>query len=274
MTILGLIGSQRKLGNCELFVKEISRNIPYPHDLKLIRLPSLDIKACNGCYRCLGEGTCPVDDETSFLFDEIATSDGLIIAAPVYFLGAHACIKRILDRAFSFYGRSEAMAGKPCLLVNVFGMKERIGTAPQTLLTFASFLGFRVKASVDLLAALPGDVISKPNYLRKARRLAGLLVGDRSAPRASRSCPFCGNRIVRMRRRGFTCTLCHGSFHLAENGRPIKERPGWDIADIQFVKEHREWLKGMKERFLSRKREIVSRTLPYKDIGRWIEPKR
>ena len=44
MNILALVGSPRRLGNSELMVKEISRRIPDPHRLKLIRLSEMDIR--------------------------------------------------------------------------------------------------------------------------------------------------------------------------------------------------------------------------------------
>ena len=40
--VLGLVGSPRKLGNCEVFVKEISNQLAVRHRLKLIRLPALN----------------------------------------------------------------------------------------------------------------------------------------------------------------------------------------------------------------------------------------
>jgi NAD(P)H-dependent FMN reductase len=270
--ILGLIGSQRKLGNCELFVKEVARNVSQEHDLRLIRLPSLDVRPCNGCYHCVSEGTCRIEDDIPFVIREIVSSDALIIAAPVYFLGAHASVKSLLDRAFSFFGALDGTQGKPCVLVNMYGMRDRIGVAPQTLLSLASFLGLRVKASVNLQAALPGDVIANRNHLRSAARLANLLLTGGAMHRLRRSCPFCGNDVVRMGKKDFTCTLCHGSFLLNEHGTPTKSREGWQVGNIDFIRAHREWLKGMKTRFLRRKREIIARSLPYKDMGTWIEP--
>jgi hypothetical protein len=45
--ILGIIGSPRKLGNCEIMVKEISRQISTPHELKLLRLQDFKILPCS-----------------------------------------------------------------------------------------------------------------------------------------------------------------------------------------------------------------------------------
>ena len=271
-TVLAIIGSMRRMGNCELFVKAVSENIPVEHELALVRLPDLNILPCRGCYACVAEGTCRMQDDIPFLIDRIVSSDALIIASPVYFLGAHASVKRLLDRAFSFFSVVEKISKKPTLLVNTYGMENRIGTAPQTLLALASFLGLEVKASVSLRAALPGEILATKRHLECASRLGKLLFKEGKRRKESRACPFCGNDIIRMRRRDYVCTLCHGSFSLDGGGAPVKGSPGWDVGNIEFVRAHREWLKGMKERFLANKKELLRLALPYKDVGRWIEP--
>ena len=35
---------------------------------------------------------------------------------------------------------------------------------------------------------------------------------------------------------------------------------------------HKTWLTGMKQEFLKRRKEILKTTLPYKDMGEWLEP--
>jgi len=49
--VLGIIGSPRKLGNCEILVKEVCRNIGEDYILKMVRLSTLDIQPCRACYR-------------------------------------------------------------------------------------------------------------------------------------------------------------------------------------------------------------------------------
>lgn len=270
--ILALVGSMRKLGNCELFVKAVSENVPFEHELRLVRLPALNILPCTGCYRCLNDGTCGIGDDIPFLIGQMVSADAIIIASPVYFLGTHGSVKNLLDRAFGFFSALEGMAGKPCLLVNTYGMKDRLGVAPQTLLTLASFLGLEVKASVNLKAALPGEWLAHKTQKETAARLGRLLFEKTGRRRAGRACPFCGNDIVHMRKNDFLCTVCHGSFSLEGHGRVVKGQPGWDVGSPDFVRSHREWLKGMKERFLATRKELLRLSMPYKDRGNWIAP--
>jgi multimeric flavodoxin WrbA len=262
----------RKLGNCELFAKAVSQSIPFEHDLHLVRLPALDMLPCTGCYRCLNDGSCCIEDDIPFLIEQMAAADAFIIASPVYFLGTHASLKALLDRSFGFFSALDRIAGKPCLLVNTYGMKDRIGVAPQALRTLASFLGLEVKASVNLKAALPGEWLADKSRKEMAARLGELLFSRKSGRKVGRACPFCGNDIVRMRKQDFLCTVCHGTFRLDEQGRVIEGQPGWGVGNVEFVRSHREWLKGMKERFLASRKSLLALSLPYKDMGTWIEP--
>ena len=268
--ILGLVASQRRLGNCELFVKEVSNQLPFDHHLQLIRLPSLDIRPCAGCYRCLADGACPLDDDLSFLREKIAAADALVVAAPVYFLGAHASLKTLLDRGFAFFSTIARTHRKPAVLASTYGIADRVGVAPQTIRAFASFLCLDVRAEVRIQAALPGEVLTKDKNRRLVARAARALSGERSV--MPRGCPFCGNDIWRRKGRGFICTLCHGGFTMDGSGRPQAVRAGWQVGDAEFIAAHREWLKGMKDRFVQHRKEILRVTLQYKDMGEWLEP--
>lgn len=271
--ILGLIGSPRKLGNCEVFVKEIARSITGNCRLKLVRMPSLAIENCLACYGCVLDQPCPHKDDMEPLLDQIVAADAVVVAAPVYFLGSHSIFKRILDRGFLFYKVLEKTYGKPCLIINFYGMKNRIGAAPQTLLSFASFLGLEIRGRVNILAALPGEVLTDPRKKQMARNLAQALISQKQTIQR-KGCPFCGCEIVRMEKARFTCTLCHGIFSVDNTGRTIKVRGGTIFGRPRHMLLHKEWLKGMKETFIRKRKEILKVTLPYKDDGEWVDLKK
>ena len=270
--ILGLVGSSRRLGNCEVFVKEISRHVPGESTLSLIRLPALDIKPCRACYACIMGESCPVSDHMGFLKDQIIQSDALLIAAPVYFLGAHSIIKRILDRGFLFYEDAQRNEHKPCILVNLYGIEGKMGVASQTLRALAGVICLDVKASVNLRAALPGEAVSDQRNIDLARKLGELIFSDK-APRTRKGCPYCGCEIVRLHGGQLVCTLCHGSFTLDAKARPVKGKAGWgEIGTVKFVREHSAWLKGMRDKYMANRKELLRLALPYKDMGTWVEP--
>ena len=77
--ILGIIGSPRKLGNCEIMVKEISRQISITHELQLLRLQDFNILPCIGCYHCLfKEGQCVLDDDLKTITKAVVDADELM----------------------------------------------------------------------------------------------------------------------------------------------------------------------------------------------------
>jgi multimeric flavodoxin WrbA len=271
LTILGLVGSPRKLGNCEVFIKEVARSIPGKYALKLIRVPSLDIEPCLACYGCVMNQPCPRKDDMEPLLHHIAQADAVIVASPVYYLGAHSMFKRILDRGFLFYTVIEKTYGKPCALINFYGIKNRIGVAPQTLMGLASFLGLDIKACMNIRSALPGEVLTDQRKREWAKKIARALFSEKKV-KAKHGCPFCGCEIVRMGKAKFTCSLCHGTFRIDSDGKRIKLKDGGIFGPPEHMLLHKAWLRGMKEKFLQKRKEILRLTLPYKEDGEWVSP--
>ncbi|MBA4390838.1 MAG: hypothetical protein C0399_07855 [Syntrophus sp. (in: bacteria)] len=269
--ILGLVASPRSYGNCELFTKEISQHIEGEHTLRLIRLTSLNIKPCRGCYRCIMDNPCPNKDDMEFLMREIVDADAVILSSPVYFLGANGIIKNILDRAFLFYQIIRKTYGTPCILINFYGIKDRLGMAPQMLQTFSAFLGLTVKASVNIQAALPGEALMSKTNLDKAKQLADILFSTKNL-RKKYGCPFCNCEIIRIVKKGFICTLCHGHFTADARGGFVKIKEGPVLGPPEHLLLHKEWLKTMKTQFLAKRKELVKIISRYKDIGEWIKP--
>lgn len=269
--ILGLIGSPRKLGNSELIAKEISRHITVPHTLRLIRMPSLNILPCKACYGCIMDNPCPQNDDMGLFLQELVLADAFIITSPVYFLGANAIFKKILDRGFLFFDILHRVYKKPCVLVNLYGMRTNIGASPHTLLTLASFLGLDIKASIDLHAALPGEVVMDTRNINAAKRLGRSLFSNKKAG-TDAGCPFCGCEFVRMKRHTFVCTLCHGKFSIDKGGVRVRIKEGDIFGTPEHRLLHKEWLKGMKDRFFKVRKDILRKALLYKDMGEWIVP--
>lgn len=272
LLVLGLVASPRASGNCELFTKEISEHISAPHTLRLIRLTSLRIEPCKGCYHCIMGTSCPQKDDLEFLLEEIVRADAVIISSPVYFLGANGIIKRFLDRGFLFYRTIHETYGKPCILLNFFGIKDRLGVAPQTLQSFAVFFGLAVKGNVNIHAALPGEALMSKKNVRLAQQLAGKLFSPGEIKK-KRGCPYCGCEIVRMAKKDFICTLCHSTFAIDGSGNSIKIKDGGMLGPPKHMLLHKAWLQKMKNRFLRHRREIARLSAQYKDIGEWITPR-
>ncbi|MDA8121684.1 MAG: flavodoxin family protein [Deltaproteobacteria bacterium] len=264
--VLGIIGSPRKMGNCELTVKEIAARLPEASELSMVRLADKDIRPCKACYRCL-MGDCPQVDDFGAVISAIVSADGVIVAAPVYLLGAHSSLQRFLDRGLQFWKHLDALAGKPAVGVALAGVRDGEGASLLGVENFMRGMGMEVKGRAVIHAALPGEVLLSEEGMAAAARLAGSLFapGARQAP--SPSCTRCGGTYFEFRGRDRVyCLLCGAGGTVAGEGEGVRIETvapahSWRGPDAR--KAHGEWLIGMKERYLRERDRLKEVSRPY-----------
>jgi multimeric flavodoxin WrbA len=267
MNILGLICSPRSPGNCELIVKEISRQIPDPHELRLTRLPKLNIQSCQGCYRCLfKEQRCWIKDDLNTVLDDMSWADALIVAVPTYFLGPNASLKLLLDRGLSFYGRAASLWGKPAVGIGIAGIDGKEGYTLLGIQNFLKMIQSDIRSVQMIYGALPGEILQIEKNTLVIRRLAKALITPE--PKSTGPCcPLCGGDAFRFLEGGnVQCLLCSNSGTMTlENKTPTFHILPSDhdlFLDRQTALKHRDWLIGMKGRYLEKKsglKEIFAR---------------
>jgi multimeric flavodoxin WrbA len=277
--VLGILGSPRKLGNCEIMTKEISRNINVPHELNLLRLSDFKVLPCRGCYRCLfDENGCPQEDDFYTILNAIVDADALILTAPTYFLGPNGCLKLFIDRGLAFLAHAEMLWGKPSVGVGIAGIEGKEG---YTLLGIESFLKLmltEVKRCKMVYGALPGEVFLNTDNQSTAAELATALYGPTGEKKPS-GCPLCGGTTFHfMENDEVRCMLCSNTGTLTlETGRPAFHIPKSDhelFLSKEGVLRHREWLKGMKNRFVEQKENLRGITRGYRNEGTWVKPEK
>jgi multimeric flavodoxin WrbA len=276
--ILGLIGSPRKLGNSELMIKEISRNIPVPHELHLLRLSDFRILPCKGCYQCLfKKEKCVIQDDFNRVVKAMADADAFIVAAPAYFLGPNSALKQLLDRGLNFYSYAERLWGKPAVGIGIAGIE---GLEGYTLLGIESFLKVILadnKKCLMVFGAMPGEIFLNEMNLKIAVDLASALFSP-AAEKQEPCCPLCSGTTFR-----FTglnrvhCMLCSnsGTIEMVEEFPKFKMENRFNMFfSKENALEHKKWLMGMKGRFMKQKNRLKEITLPYLKEGKWITPER
>lgn len=275
--VLGIVASHRNLGNCEIMVREISRQLTVPHQLQLLRLPDFSLRYCNGCYRCLTKDNgCVLADDLGKVLEAISTADALILAAPTYFLGAHACLKMFVDRGISFYAIAERLWGKPAVGIGIAGIEGKEGS---TLLDIERFL-LAIQASNQMsrivYGALPGEVVMNDGNKQVAGELAAALFG-KAMVRPQPCCPLCGGGTVRFLEHGqVRCMLCSNSGVLLDDADGLALDIGSGthelVADRNAALQHSDWLKGMLARYLEQRGQLKATQAEYKDETPWIKP--
>lgn len=274
--LLGIIGSPRKLGNSEIVVKAISREIGADHELNMLRLSDFNIQPCIGCYQCLFKGKCVLKDDVNIIIDALAACDAFVLAVPTYFLGANAVLKSLLDRGLSFYARATELWHKPSVAIGIAGIPGKEGSTRLDIHRFQKIMLSEVKATRILYGALPGEVFLNEENRQSVKEMAAALTGAADPPTPV-ACPLCGgNTFQFLDATTIRCMLC------SNPGRMVVEdgRPRFDIDktghDLFFADEialaHQSWLMDMKRRFLENKATLKEISGTFRKHGQWIRP--
>lgn len=275
--VLAIIGSPRRLGNCEIMAKEISRNISEPHELELLRLNDFNLLPCRGCYHCLFKnGECVLDDDFGRVVAAIEKADALMAVVPAYFLGPNACIKRLLDRGLAMYARADRLWGKPAVAVGIAGIEGKEGYTLLGVESFLKLLLADIKQSQMIYGALPGEIFLDPRNRRIAATLAAALLGP-TAPRSEPACTLCGGQTFRfLGADRVRCMLCSNDGKLVCADGDIRfemvQGPHEMFLSQEAARDHKEWLVGMKSRFIQEKQRLREITIGYRKQGRWVTP--
>jgi multimeric flavodoxin WrbA len=275
--VLGIIGSPRKLGNSEIMVKEISNQLSIPHELNLLRLQDFKILPCKGCYNCLFKtGHCILEDDLSTVIQTMAEADAYIVSAPTYFLGINASLKMLLDRGISFYAHMDNLWGKPAVGVAIAGIEGKEGYSRLVIQSFLKLIFADDKNTRVVYGALPGEVFINGKNKRTAIELASSLFGP-NAERSVLCCPRCGGDTFRfMDTHHIRCMLCSNSGTMTMESGALSFNIDKTDHDFFSSKEdaikHKEWLLGMKSRFVRNKTSLKKITQTYLKQGTWIKP--
>lgn len=276
--ILALNASPRNLGNCEIMIKEISRKIEEPHELRLVQLTKYDIRPCTGCYACLfGDKGCVIKDDFAQLEEELLAADAYIIASPTYFLGANSMLKRFIDRGLALYRHAEKLWGRPAIGFGIAGIRDREGYTELGLESFIKLLLGEIKGVATIYGALPGEIFFDDANRDTAARLAGALFGEELADDAP-TCSVCGGRTFRFQGGGeVSCMLCSNrGGYTCEGGvfsSAIKQGEHEMFTSLEAAVTHREWLKGMKKKFMAEKHRLKEISVGYLDEENLVKVK-
>ncbi len=106
MLVLGLQGSPRRGGNTSLllsaFLNEAERLGARTHNIEVARK---SIAPCLECGVCEKEGYCCIDDDMGQVYPLLRQADIIVMATPVFFYGATAQMKALIDRTQVLWAR-------------------------------------------------------------------------------------------------------------------------------------------------------------------------
>ena len=101
MKVLIINGSPRINGNTSVAVREMENVFAAEGiEVETLQVGGMDIRGCTACGGCAESGVCVFDDIVNEVAEKLDTSDGLVLASPVYFASANPTLIALLDRLF------------------------------------------------------------------------------------------------------------------------------------------------------------------------------
>lgn len=273
--VLGLVVSERKLGNTELLLKEIMGSVPEPCRRELIRLTELKIEPCRACYRCLQPDLrCRQEDDFNFVMDRILEADALLIGVPVYLLGPHSYYKLLTDRLLGSHNYSRHTRGKPCAVIIPYGLPGWEGYARSASLVFPRLLDLKIVDCWQVPAALPAEGLLSQKNRDYARELGRSLFERPEYAKGPRECPLCGSDLFRLLPGGgIECPICAARGVLGAGSQVDFSQADHCRFSEKAMTEHFDgWLKEMKAKFLAEKDRLKEVQQPYKELDWWVKP--
>jgi len=186
--ILIINGSPKKNGNTSILISAFTKGAKSKGaSVEVINAAFLKNKM-NGCNSCRGcqetkEFACVIDDDASKVIQKMIKADVIVFATPLYFYGASAQLKAIMDRMFSLYHwdnetdeMDTVLKGKTMALIGSayedIGLKEL--EAPFKLT--ADYTGIKFRSLLVPNAGESGDLKGKKSILGKSEDLARELI--------------------------------------------------------------------------------------------------
>ncbi|HUW65474.1 MAG TPA: flavodoxin family protein [Spirochaetia bacterium] len=273
--LLGLVVSQRRLGNSEVLVKEIMIRVPGEWEREMIRLTDLRIEPCKACYTCLSSGVgCKVDDDFKFVMAKVQEADALVIGVPVYILGPHGYLKMFTDRLLGAGHYVQRTRGKPCVVVMPYGVTGWLGYSRAAALTLPRILQMKLADFWAVHAALPAEGALSPDNLARAGDIAARLFTGGEETRGPGECLTCGSDLFRLLPGGVVeCPLCGVRSRLDPDGQLVDGGTDEGRFTPARMQEHfLGWLVDMKEKFRVERERLKEAQKPYRDMDWWVRP--
>jgi arsenate reductase len=107
MLAIGLQGSPRKKGNCDLLLAKLMDTLQQRGVTShVIDVPRQHIEPCKELTVCEKKGVCPIDDDMGRqIYSLLRQADIIIAASPIFFYSVSAQLKAFIDRCQTLWAR-------------------------------------------------------------------------------------------------------------------------------------------------------------------------
>jgi multimeric flavodoxin WrbA len=187
MKVLGIMGSPRIGGNTDLLLDEALKGAQSGGAVtEKIVVDRLKIGACKEIYHCLQDGTCPIKDDMTGLYDRILAADAIIVATPIFFYTVSAQLMALISRCQAFWSRKYVLKNlnipvKRGAFIAVGATKgANLFDGPKLTISYF-FKAINAEKKEELLIRSvdkKGEIKDHPEYLVQAYELGKRLVSN------------------------------------------------------------------------------------------------
>ncbi len=276
-SILGLIGSSRRLGNTEVLVTEVARAAAGDTaTVRLLRLTELNLLGCTGCMACAfrSGGACPLEDDMEFVLSEMEAAQALILGAPAYGLLPPSAVKVWADRFLMAFARRETSAPKPAVVVGVAGLEEWSRQLLPSLNSIVMAYGYQLVDSLIAYAPGPGQVLlDRANVARATSagtRLRRAMDGEDLRPCfGAGRCPVCGADFFRFTAIGLECPVCKAEGHVVDGVPTFAASPAHRWQPEALRRHFHDWIRASGPAYLAQRAAIKPLQRAYRAYRDW-----
>ena len=177
--VLGISGSPRRDGNTDIAVKMVLdelRGTGLRTDF--LRIADLRIERCRGCRACMQTGECAIeDDDLNLALERMNCASLIVLGIPVYWNSPPGVFKDFIDRTHGFYLNRSYFAGRKFAILSV-AADSGFENNEEILESWLRAYSGEVVDKVRVLAREKGEILSRPNEVKKVRELAFRLRGE------------------------------------------------------------------------------------------------
>jgi multimeric flavodoxin WrbA len=179
MKIVGIISSPRYRGNTATLVRQALKGAKDNGvETEEIFLADYNLEFCRGCFSCLAEGKCCIDDDLEYLRDKLVIADGIIIGSPTYGLEPNAIMKNFMERIGLFAAYTSLLGDKYVVGISTTGAVGARKVARKLTDINGGFIKMGYISGILGVALDWDSVQNHPKYMEKAYSLGNSLVED------------------------------------------------------------------------------------------------
>jgi multimeric flavodoxin WrbA len=174
-TVMVINGTTRGNGNTDILVNKLIEGANNAGvNITLIELRKKEISNCIGCYHCVKEAKCSLQDDMTGIRADIEKAAWMVFASPLYWWGVTGLMKTFIDRLFFYYYRRNRglIAGKKAIMITPLA-ENNPATVADLMTEFYKRLWNRLEVDIAEMAFFgglmeKGAVLQRQEHLEKA----------------------------------------------------------------------------------------------------------